>query len=146
MASANAKALGGGTRPRRRGWESRTLEAVAALTAASGAMQMVAPGVVLRGVAPGADRLGRHLFATVGMFMVVSGGTLHQALRPARPDPAMLAWSGAQKLGASAAVAIGVRRRLMSPLALSVAAFDLVSGVACLAYRRRLRLPLGAGG
>jgi hypothetical protein len=35
-------------------------------------------------------------------------------------------------------VGIGIRRKIFSRRALPVAAFDLVSGVACLAYRRRL--------
>jgi ABC-type Fe3+-siderophore transport system permease subunit len=112
---------------------------VAALTTVSGTVQMVAPALTLDRLARQPDRLSRHLFATVGMFMVVAGGTLHRALQPSNPDPGLLAWSAAQKFGASGAVAIGVGRRILSPLAIPVAAFDLASGLICLAYRRELR-------
>jgi hypothetical protein len=47
--------------------------------------------------------------------------------------------AGVQKLGASAAVALGVRRRIFSPLALIVAGFDLLSGIVAFAYWRRVR-------
>jgi hypothetical protein len=119
--------------------QSRALEVVAALTAASGALQMVSPGLVLDRLARQPDRLSKHLFGTVGMFMAVSGGTLHRVLRSPEPDPGLLAWAAAQKFGASGAVAIGVGRRVLSPLALGVAAFDLASGLLCLAFRRNLR-------
>jgi hypothetical protein len=115
------------------------LDGVAALTVASGLLQVVAPQLVLQRLARDPDRLSAHFFGTVGMFMTVSGGTLHRALHQTEPDGRLLAWSVAQKLGASGAVAIAVRRRLLSPLALAVAAFDLASGILCLVYRLRLR-------
>jgi hypothetical protein len=46
--------------------------------------------------------------------------------------------TAAQKLGASAAVGLGVRRGLLSPLALAVAGFDALSGLVALDYWRRL--------
>ena len=46
--------------------------------------------------------------------------------------------TAAQKLGASAAVGLGVRRGLLSPLALGVAGFDALSGLLALDYWRRL--------
>ena len=49
-----------------------------------------------------------------------------------------LAWCAAQKVGAAAAVAIGVRRRVLSRAALGVAAFDFASGLLILDYRRRM--------
>ncbi len=122
-------------------WEPRALETVAALTAASGILQMVCPGLVLGRLARHPDRQSRHLFGTIGMFMAVSGGTLHRALHSPGPDPGLLSWAAAQKFGASGAVAIGVGRRALSPLALSVAAFDFSSGLLCLAFRRALRPP-----
>jgi hypothetical protein len=124
-------------------WQPGALRVVAASTAASGAVLMMAPGFVLDRLAGHPDRLSRHLFGTVGMFMVMSSGTLGRALRPPQPDPSLLAWSAAQKMGAGGAVIVAVLRRIMSPAALAVAAFDLASGALCLSLRRNLRLASG---
>lgn len=117
----------------------RLLRAIADLTVVSGAVQMVKPGWVLGQLSAQPAPLARHLFGTIGMFMVVSGGTLHRSLAAANPDRGLLVWAAWQKLGASTAVGIGVRHRLFSPRALSVAAFDLVSGLGCLVYAGQLR-------
>ena len=74
-------------------WEPRALKVVAGLTAASGILQMVCPGLVLGRLARHPDRLSRHLFGTIGMFMAVSGGTLHRALHSPGPDPGLLSWA-----------------------------------------------------
>ena len=112
----------------------RALRAVAGLTVVSGAVQMVRPEWVLGELSPRSTPLDQHLFATIGMFMVVSGGTLDRCLAVPSPDRGLLIWAALQKLGASAAVGIGVRRRLFSPRAIPVAAFDLISGLGCVAY------------
>jgi hypothetical protein len=118
--------------------ERRALDAVAWLTVASGALQAVAPKLTLDRLARQPDALSAHLFATVGMFMTLSGGVLAASLRLSESDrSAPLALCAAQKIGAATAVAIGVRRRVLSPLALGVAAFDLASGILTLHYRRR---------
>jgi hypothetical protein len=119
--------------------DPRALRVVAALTAASGALQVVAPGFVLDRMASRPDRLSRHVFATVGMFMVVSGGTLLRALHPPEPDPGLIAWSAAQKFGSSGLLAIGISRQVLWPKALPVAAFDLASGLLCLSVWGNLR-------
>jgi hypothetical protein len=115
------------------------LRAIANITVLSGALQMVKPGWVLGQLSPRPAPLAGHLFGTVGMFIVVCGGTLHRSLAARNPDPGLLAWAALQKLGASAAVDIGVRRQLSSPRALIVAAFDLASSLGCLIYARQLR-------
>jgi hypothetical protein len=112
----------------------RALRAIAGLTVVSGALQMVRPDWVLGELSPKPTPLDEHLFGTIGMFMVVSGGTLDRCLAVPSPDRGLLIWAAVQKLGASTAVGIGVRRRLFSPRALPVAAFDLVSGLGCLVY------------
>jgi hypothetical protein len=118
--------------------ERQVLNGVAWLTLASGALQAVAPRLILNRLARRPDALSTHLFGTVGMFMTVSGGVLAASLRLSATDQSgPLAWCAAQKIGAATAVAIGVRRRVLSPLALGVAAFDLASGVLTLHYRRR---------
>ena len=125
----------------------RTLKAVAAVTVLSGAMQMVAPGAALGLLArQPAGTMDRQLFATVGMFMMGSGAVLALGLPPAGNGAlaeAVVPVVAAQKLGAAAAVAIGVRRRLFARRGLLLAGFDLGSALACAAYWRRLRAQRG---
>ena len=117
----------------------RALIAIAALTVATGAAQVLAPRRVLSPLAAQDDATTGHLFGTVGMFMVVvGGGLLNTLVRPAH-NPGVVFFAGLQKIGASIAVALGVRRRIFSPPALLVAGFDLLSGVLAFAYWRRLR-------
>jgi hypothetical protein len=118
---------------------ARALRIVAGITGASGVLQMTRPEWVLGQVSPDHTPLQRHLFATIGMFMAASGGTLHRSVATPTPDRDLLAWAAVQKLGASAAVGIGVCHRLFSRRALLVAAFDLASGLCCVAYARQLR-------
>jgi hypothetical protein len=115
------------------------LLAIGVVTVVTGACQMVAPGWVLGllsadTVAP----LARHLFATVGMFMIVVGGLLVRALLSPDPPPYVLWWVGLQKFGAFAMVGLAVVRDLLSTLALLVAAFDLLTCFLCLVDGRRL--------
>jgi hypothetical protein len=117
---------------------TRALRIMAGLTVASGALQMVQPGRVLGRLSHDRAPLAQHLFGTIGMFMVVSGGTLRRSLAPPVPDRGLLVWAALQKLGASTAVGIGVRHRLFSQRALLVAAFDLASGLGCLIYAQQL--------
>jgi hypothetical protein len=101
-------------------------------------MQMLRPGFVLGQISEEQGALSRHLFATVGMFMVASGATLHRSLAPAQPDAHLIRLAAAQKLGASLAVGLGVGHGLFRRKALAVAAFDLASAVGCFAYARSL--------
>jgi hypothetical protein len=122
----------------RHGALPRVLRAIAGITVATGAVQAVWPGLVLGELGPRPDRMDKQLFGTIGMFMVVTGGTLDRALAAPRPDRGLVLWGAAQKLGASAAVGIGVGRGLYARRALAVAGFDLLSGLGCLAYARQL--------
>ena len=56
------------------------LRAIAGITVATGALTAVRPGLVLGELSPGPTPMDQQLFGTIGMFMVVSGGTLHRAL------------------------------------------------------------------
>lgn len=108
--------------------------ALGALTAATGAQQAVAPGLTLRLLHADESPGVKHFFGTVGMFMACTGGVLL-----ARPgDRAVVGMTVAQKAGASAAVALAVQRRVLSPLALTVAAFDGLSALVALRCWRRL--------
>lgn len=117
----------------------RILIAISALTAVSGAIQALAPRRLLQSLMAEDDATARHLFGTIGMFMlVVGGGLLNALLRPGR-DPVIVFWAAVQKVGAFLAVGLGVRRRIFSPLALGVAFFDLLSGLLAAEYWRRIR-------
>jgi len=117
----------------------RALSAIAVITVASGVTQAVAPGAVLAPLKVENSPATRQLFATIGMFMAIVGGLLFDALRAPAPAGDVVLWTGAQKLGAAGAVALGVRRSVFSPRALLVASFDLASGMLALDYWRRLR-------
>lgn len=107
---------------------------IAAVTVLTGACQLVAPGPVLRLLTTGVGdppALSSHLFATVGMFMVVVGGLLaQQLLTPAAPGYPLL-WVGLQKFGAFTLVAAGVARDVFIAPALLVALFDLATAGLC---------------
>ena len=117
----------------------RLLLLIAAVSVASGAVQLVAPRLVLRLIGGDTSPSAAHFFGIVGMFMVLFGGLLWQALRAPRPMPVPLFWAGLQKLGASAAVGLGVSRGLFSALALGVAGFDLLSAALALWYWNAVR-------
>jgi hypothetical protein len=115
------------------------LVAIAVITVVSGLTQIVAPGFVLDRLSVDNTEATRQLFATVGMFMVLFGGMLIQALLDRAEHPIVVFWAALQKLGASAAVGIGVARGVFSGVALLVAGFDLLSGALGLAFWRRIR-------
>jgi hypothetical protein len=119
--------------------ERKALAAIAAMTALTGAVQAAAPRNMLEPLAAQNDEATRHLFRTVGMFMVVVGGGLTASLVRGRGDPDVVFFAAVQKVGAAGAVGLGVKRRVFSPLALVVAGFDFLSGVLAFDYWRRLR-------
>lgn len=110
------------------------LKAIAALTVLSGLIQMIRPQWILAIVGAVSTPTSQHFFGIVGMFMVLFGGLLWQALAADRPQRLPLFWCGLQKLGASIAVGLGVANELFSWFAMTVAGFDLFSGVLILAY------------
>lgn len=117
----------------------KVLLAIAAVTILSGLVQMVRPSLVLGLIGAEATPAGAHSFGIVGMFMILFGGLLWEGLGPRGPLPAALRWAGLQKLGAAAAVTLGVARGLFGALALGVAVFDLLSGVLIFVYLLRAR-------
>lgn len=110
------------------------LKAIAAITVVSGLVQMVRPQWILAIVGGETTPTANHFFGIVGMFMVLFGGLLWQALTAPRPQPIPVFWCGLQKLGATAAVGLAVSRDLLSSLALGVAGFDLLSAILILVY------------
>lgn len=112
---------------------------IAVATIATGFSQVIAPGFVLGIMHGEATPTSSHFFAIIGMFMMLFGGLMWQALRTRPEQPIPLFWAALQKLGAFAAVAIAVQRGLLSPLAWAVALFDLFTGVLALWYWNRIR-------
>lgn len=121
------------------------LAAIAVVTVFSGAVQIPFGGTILELLGAEPTTAAHQLFATVGMFMVVVGGLLlHTLLRP-EPAPEVLLWSGVQKAGACAAVAVGVLNGVFAPVALTVAVFDLATAAICLIFLRRVYWQHGPG-
>lgn len=114
------------------------LRVVAGVTVLTGAVQVVAPAFVLARLGATTDATASHLFATVGMFMVVVGGLLATTLARPRHDPDVVLWAAVQKAGAALAVGVGVARGTFDALALGVAAFDLLTAVVLVVHLRRL--------
>ena len=103
---------------------------IALLTAISGAGQMLAPHIVLELLQSDTRNASTHFFRIVGMFMLLFG-VLGWRICPRSGITEIVglkicAW---QKLGAAAAVGLGVAQEVFSNLALGVAGFDLVSGI-----------------
>jgi len=117
--------------------ERSAVSAIAAVTAFTGAAQMAAGEPMLSLIAPTPPAVASHLFATVGMFMLLFGGATLHAQRCREALPVVLLWSSVQKLLAAALVASGVVRGVFTPVVLAVAAFDFVSGLIYLDLRRR---------
>ncbi|HTC22638.1 MAG TPA: patatin [bacterium] len=121
------------------------LVAISGITVASGLFQVLATDFELKVLSAESTATSRHFFAIVGMFMVLFGGMLLQALLGESDQPVAVLWAGLQKFGASAAVGIGVLHQIFSGLALLVAGFDLLSGILILLYWRSLGNPPGKG-
>ena len=117
------------------------LVVISGLTVASGLFQVLATGFELQVLSAQATAASLHFFAIVGMFMVLFGGMMLQALLGDSDQPVAVLWAGLQKFGASAAVGIGVLHQVFSSLALLVAGFDLLSGILILLYWRTLVNP-----
>ena len=115
------------------------LALIAVSTIVSGMAQVIAPGFVLDLLSVDRLETTRQLFATIGMFMTLFGGLMLQALLDAGEHPMIVFWASLQKLGASAAVALGVARDVFAPVALAVASFDLLSALLGFAFWQRVR-------
>lgn len=111
---------------------------VAAITVVSGVAQLVAPEWVLAMI--GASRLAPapHLFATIGMFMGITGAMFLQTLLKHSAERAVPLWIGVQKVAAAALVGLGVARGLFGPVAIGVAGFDFISGMLTFLFLARI--------
>ncbi|MGB5352183.1 MAG: hypothetical protein WBN32_01070 [Woeseia sp.] len=112
----------------------KVILAIGAITVVSGFVQLVAPNIVLGVVGGESTPTSRHFFAIVGMFMVLFGGMLCHALLSAGAEHVAVLWAGLQKFGAAGAVSVGAVIGIFSWMAMSVAAFDLFSGILIVWY------------
>jgi hypothetical protein len=124
---------------KRKDWVFVLLLLIAASTALTGAVQVIAPSFILRLLAAEVTITSQHFFAIVGMFMVLFGGATMHALLSSKHHPVVILWSSLQKFGAAGAVALGVQRGVFSSLAIIVAVNDLLSGLLSFWYWRRIR-------
>ena len=120
-------------------WLYRVLLLISVLTVASGLGQLIRPDLILRLIGGDTSPGAVHSFGIIGMFMVLFGGMLLQALLTAGDHSVAVLWAGLQKFGAAGAVGLCVMKGIFSPLALGVALFDLISGMLIVAYRARSR-------
>lgn len=107
-------------------------------TLLSGAIQVIAPAMVLNFVGAAIDANTKQLFATIGMFMFLFGGMMIHALYHEDDNRVVVIWSALQKLGASFAVFLGIMKGIFLPVAGMVAAFDLISGILFFVYLQSL--------
>ncbi|MCP3139581.1 patatin-like phospholipase family protein [Pyxidicoccus xibeiensis] len=117
----------------------KVLAAIGWVTVVSGAVQLAAPAWELRVLDADASPTPAHFFRIVGMFMVLFGGLLLHGVHAPRENPAAFLWAGLQKLGASLMVGLAVVQGLLSPVALLVAVFDMLSAAVVLGYLGFLR-------
>ncbi|NHE57544.1 patatin [Cyclobacterium plantarum] len=112
---------------------------IAFITLISGLIQLLSPSTVL-GLIGRSDPTAEsaHFFAIVGMFMALFGGMVLHAVYSAVTNKQVMLWTAFQKFGAFIAVSVGVFQGLFSILAMSVALFDLFSGVVFLMYLKVL--------
>lgn len=107
--------------------------AISLATILSGAAQVIVPSAVLHFVGAEITHTTKHLFAVVGMFMMLFGGLMINNVYSAHRDVSVL-WCALQKIGAFIAVSMGVVLGVFSLAAVAVALFDLASGVLFLYY------------
>ena len=124
---------------KKKDWVFVLLVLIAASTALTGGVQVIAPAFILRLLSAEVTATSQHFFAIVGMFMVLFGGATLHALLSVKHRPIVILWSSFQKFGAAGAVALGVQHDVFSSLAIIVAVVDLLSGLLAFWYWLRIR-------
>jgi Clp amino terminal domain, pathogenicity island component len=108
--------------------------AVAASSMVIGAVQLVAPDVILRGVGGDPTPAAMHFLSMSGLTGALFGGMLWQTLRARTLLSIPFEWSTLQKFCSAAAFGLAVARGLMSPYALTAGLAELTSGIVLLWY------------
>jgi hypothetical protein len=125
--------------PKNKNWLYWLITFIAIATAVSGLLQMVIPTLVLGIIKGDMAPANLHSFAIVGMFMLLFGGMMMNAMLSHAHHPIAVFWSALQKFGAFVAVAIGVLNDLFAPIAWLVALFDLASSLLFFIYWRKIK-------
>jgi len=112
--------------------------AISIATILSGLVQMISPQTVLTFIKAEITPTSSHFFAIVGMFMTLFGSLMLHAIYSAYPQRPAVLWCAMQKLGAFAAVGLGILNGIFAPIAAAVALFDLFSGVVFLYYLKKM--------
>lgn len=119
--------------------------AVAASSIVIGAVQLVAPDVLLRGVGGDPTPVAMHFLSMSGLTGALFGGMLWQTLRARTLLSIPIVWSTLQKFCSAAAIGLAVARGLMSPYALTAGLAELTSGIVLLWFLslvRQVRQPI----
>jgi hypothetical protein len=112
---------------------------IAAGTFASGILLMAAQRFVLDILSAPTTTSDRLFFGIIGMFMAVVGGGLTQTLLRPDPQPLVVGWAAAQKLGASGAMALAVALGVFSYYGIILSGFDFSSALLAIAFWWRIR-------
>ncbi len=115
-----------------------TVILISIATIFSGLLQLVVPGFVLAFIGASITDTSSHFFAIIGMFMAIFGGLMLHAVYSPQPQKPAILWSAFQKLGAFAAVGLGIFTGIFTPIAAAVALFDLFSGLLFLYYLKKV--------
>jgi hypothetical protein len=114
------------------------LAIIAVSTVLTGLLLLLAPDWLLGIIAYDHTAMAAHFFATVGMFMVITGAMFLQTLLARSREPAVPFWIGVQKAAGAALVAWAVVRGLLIPLSYLVVAFDAFTALLVFVLWRRL--------
>ena len=114
------------------------LAVIAAITMLSGLLLLVAPDWMLQLIATDQAALTAHFFATIKMFIVITGALFLQSLLTHSNEPAIPFWIGVQKAASAVLMAWAILRGLLFPLAYLVAGFDAISAMFIFLFWRRL--------
>lgn len=114
-----------------------TVILISIATIISGLVQLVVPGFVLNFIGASITPTTSHFFSIIGMFMTLFGGLMLHAVYSPQPQRPAILWSAFQKLGAFAAVGLGIFTGIFAPIAAGVALFDLFSGLLFLYYLKK---------
>jgi hypothetical protein len=107
--------------------ERQAILAAGVITAVSGLVMMAQPKRCLGMAGAATPEPAPFVFGVVGMFMAISGMIEAQGAT-GTVDRRILQFGVAQKMGATAAVVLGVKTKRYKKRALLIAAFDAASG------------------